>query len=165
MEEKKQRGIKWLWIGGSDLDAEGTWKWTDCSPWKSTFWKSGEPDNEWGGQNCLEVKDNRMKGWNDQVCVLPARFLCSQTICAEKSQPDIWSSPAFLAAGASVLVFLLVLLLVVLFCAMKMKRNKRNEANVAHSDENPVYGTYFDPDPKAEVADGNTYYKIMYSDS
>ena len=34
---KNLRAINRLWIGGSDLQAEGSWKWADCSPQELTL--------------------------------------------------------------------------------------------------------------------------------
>ena len=65
-------------------------------------------------------------------------------------ESDTWSS-TLVAIGGSV-AFLLVLLLIVLLCVFKRPRNRRNAAHVSHTDENPVYGTYFNPNPRAEVA-------------
>merc|ERR1712037_204744 len=36
-------GLPIAWLGGNDLEVEGTWKWVDCSPWNLTFWARGEP--------------------------------------------------------------------------------------------------------------------------
>ena len=160
-EGKQKRDISRLWIGGSDSEAEGTWRWADCSLWDFTVWKVKQPDNLWGAQNCLNHLDQR---WDDQRCKNPARFLCSQIICPESDMSPLDTTTLLVAIGGSALAGLLILVVVVL-CALKRRRSRKNATDVAHTDENPVYGTYFDPDPKAEVADGNTYYKIMYSDS
>ena len=75
------------------------------------------------------------------------------------SPRDNWPSTTLLVAiGGSALAGLLILLLVVVvLCALKRRKARRNAADVAHTDENPVYGTYFDPDPRAEVRDTNVY--------
>ena len=36
---------KSLWIGGSDQDQEGEWKWSDGSEWNFTQWLTNEPNN------------------------------------------------------------------------------------------------------------------------
>merc|ERR1711962_83681 len=33
-----------IWIGGIDKEKEGTWKWTDGSPFEFTWWRPGQPD-------------------------------------------------------------------------------------------------------------------------
>ena len=107
-----------------------------------------KPNNLWGAQNCLNFYSATDHLWDDQVCAVPARFLCSQMICSDTK--DTWSSTTLATIGGSV-AFLLVLLLVVLLCIFKKRRNRRNAADVTRPDENPVYGTYFDPNPRAEV--------------
>jgi len=158
---RDSRAISHLWIGGSDLEVEGSWKWADCNSWEFTMWASGEPNNRWEAQNCLNYHPAKDHFWYDQLCARPAPFLCSQTICSDTEEEDTWSS-ATLAAIAGSLASLLVLLLVVLLCIVKRRRNRRNAADVTSSDENPVYGTYFDPNPIAEVEDTNAYYSSDY---
>ena len=55
----KEKGLNNIWIGGTDKDQEGVWKWTDNMPWEFTAWLKGEPNNDVhqtdGGQNCLEM--------------------------------------------------------------------------------------------------------------
>lgn len=54
-------GASYLWLGASDADAEGDWRWIDDSTLASTFtnWGSGllatEPDNYSGNQNYLAI--------------------------------------------------------------------------------------------------------------
>ncbi|XP_074518338.1 ladderlectin-like [Halichoeres trimaculatus] len=40
------------WIGGSDLDREGTWEWTDGSPFDYDNWCWGQPNNKNGNNRC-----------------------------------------------------------------------------------------------------------------
>ena len=64
---------------------------------------------------------------------------------------------------ASVLGCLLPLLFIILLCIlMQRRRTKRRAAEVTDVDENPVYGYYFDPDPRMEVEDTNDYYSSDY---
>ena len=73
-----------LWIGGSDRESEGDWKWSDCSTWDFTNWGtiSGkqQPSNH-GGHNCLEYYIQNRK-WNDGNCNIPRNFLCSRRLCS-----------------------------------------------------------------------------------
>ena len=82
LEGKDKRGIYHLWIGGSDLEVEGVWKWADCTPWEFTFWRLGEPNNANGvqEQDCLTY-DPGARTWDDYHCDTPCGFLCSKSIC------------------------------------------------------------------------------------
>ena len=58
---------------------------------------------------------------------------------------------------------LLLLLIAVLLCIFKQRKARsRAAAEVTCDDENPTYGDYFDPDPRAEVEDTNAYYSSDY---
>merc|ERR1711962_1281657 len=41
-----------IWIGASDEGQEGSWFWSDGSPWDYEKWGSGEPNNIAGKENC-----------------------------------------------------------------------------------------------------------------
>ena len=69
-----------LWIGGSDLEVNGVWKWADCSVWDFTLWRQGEPNNR-GAQDCL-IYHAGYNRWDDYQCDTHAGFLCGQRICS-----------------------------------------------------------------------------------
>ena len=61
-----------IFIGGTDQDIEGTWRWIDDKAWSFSNFPDGEPN---GGEeeNCLEMvsyeEDGRAAGWwNDIHC-------------------------------------------------------------------------------------------------
>ncbi|KAK0138871.1 Macrophage mannose receptor 1 [Merluccius polli] len=54
-----------FWIGLSDRDPEGTWKWVDGTNMTSSSWGEGQPDDEYGAEDCVEVRGD---GWNDAQC-------------------------------------------------------------------------------------------------
>ena len=76
------RGLKHIWLGGNDIEEEGVWKWTDCTPWELTFFSPGEPNNSGGQEHCLHFN---VKRWNDAPCDITKSyvtgFLCSKKIC------------------------------------------------------------------------------------
>ena len=46
----------WAWIGGSDIEEEGVWKWADSTPWENKFWAPGEPNNLDNNEDCLSLQ-------------------------------------------------------------------------------------------------------------
>jgi len=54
------------WIGFTDEDEEGQFRWLDGSAAEYTNWNSGEPNNWAGNEQCTEM--NGHGGWNDGNC-------------------------------------------------------------------------------------------------
>ncbi|KAI4893830.1 hypothetical protein NFI96_032177 [Prochilodus magdalenae] len=52
------------WIGLSDQDREGVWKWVDGSALTTGFWRSGEPNSAAGDEDCVVTDSN----WADYPC-------------------------------------------------------------------------------------------------
>ncbi|KAK2840185.1 hypothetical protein Q5P01_013925 [Channa striata] len=67
------------WIGLSDRDKEGTWKWVDESPLIFTNWDNGEPNNlKPDGEDCAEIRVQKGHKWNDKPCELSQRWICEK---------------------------------------------------------------------------------------
>ncbi|XP_053302130.1 lactose-binding lectin l-2 [Pleuronectes platessa] len=72
------------WIGLSDLHKEGSWMWSDGSAVNFTFWLPGEPNNNYGRENCVHNNFITHKKWNDGYCtdhfpsVCASRIMCPQ---------------------------------------------------------------------------------------
>ena len=62
------------YVGGTDAASEGTFVWTDGSPFDFTNWLGGEPNNSGDGEDCLQINDS-LGGWNDVPCG-GAHFVC-----------------------------------------------------------------------------------------
>ncbi|MFL8710808.1 immunoglobulin-like domain-containing protein [Clostridioides sp. GD02377] len=57
---------KTVWLGGTDEEKEGTWKWITGEPFEYTNWCPGEPNNfDAGGENYLVSIKNSNGLWND----------------------------------------------------------------------------------------------------
>ncbi|KAA0703933.1 Asialoglycoprotein receptor 2 [Triplophysa tibetana] len=70
----KMTGTENIWIGLSDSDVEGTWKWVDGSTMTLSFWKSTQPDNT-RDENCAV---NHISVWSDYMCYVAFRFVCEK---------------------------------------------------------------------------------------
>ncbi|XP_060885031.1 CD209 antigen-like protein E [Labrus mixtus] len=75
------------WIGLSDSDNEGIWKWTDGTVLTQAYWARGEPNNNGGnpgiGEDCVHLYDLSLQNlkeenWNDDRCDAVKRWICEK---------------------------------------------------------------------------------------
>ncbi|XP_048036002.1 C-type lectin domain family 4 member M-like [Megalobrama amblycephala] len=87
--EEKQRYITSLvnermsservWIGLTDIQQEGNMKWVDNSILNQGFWDTGEPNNERGNENCVELMPSYpVLNWNDLPCSIERKGICEK---------------------------------------------------------------------------------------
>ena len=60
------------WLGGTNEKSQGSWVWSDGSPFSYTAWGPGQPDNAGGREHCLETNWWGAGQWNT--------FDCSSTV-------------------------------------------------------------------------------------
>ena len=69
-----------MWIGGTDEAQEGSWTWSDGSPWDYQKWRRGEPNNFGRPENCLMMLSD---GWVDVPCqYLGIKYQVTGFICS-----------------------------------------------------------------------------------
>ncbi|XP_042566500.1 C-type lectin domain family 4 member F-like [Clupea harengus] len=71
------------WIGLTDAQEEGTWRWVDNTPLTDPkFWAQGQPNNHKGydpdGQHCAMIKRGE---WHDRSCGYPYKIICETKSC------------------------------------------------------------------------------------
>ena len=77
------KGTK-VWIGATHNEREGTWKWSDYSPFDFRGWIY-QPDVD-TKVNCVELYNtNERQGWNDLECETPLNFICAKPKCLGKT--------------------------------------------------------------------------------
>uniref|UniRef100_A0A4W4G5K5 C-type lectin domain-containing protein n=3 Tax=Electrophorus electricus TaxID=8005 RepID=A0A4W4G5K5_ELEEL len=75
------RGDSRTWIGLSDEDTEGVWKWVDGTVLTTGYWEPGKPNsNGWVEQNCAVTGSAAGKGWNDKNCQESHFWICEKQI-------------------------------------------------------------------------------------
>uniref|UniRef100_UPI0037E8658C ladderlectin-like n=1 Tax=Semicossyphus pulcher TaxID=241346 RepID=UPI0037E8658C len=73
-------GYKNTWIGGSDAQQERLWFWIDGTPFTYGSWCSGQPDNQFGKQHCLQMNFGSKKCWDDVTCNVRLPSVCAKKI-------------------------------------------------------------------------------------
>lgn len=61
-----------FWIGLSDAQTEGVWKWVDGTALTTSFWRETQPDDYRRNEDCVEL----YFGWNDLPCAESHRWIC-----------------------------------------------------------------------------------------
>ena len=64
-----------LWIGLSDAEQEGRWRWSSAEPVRFTRWDKGEPNDTDGREDCADwrISDGV---WNDVPCNAKIHYIC-----------------------------------------------------------------------------------------
>ena len=71
-------GTSHCWIGLNDIDVQHTFVWADDSESTYRKWSSGEPNNAFGNEDCVEIWPNQ--AWNDDSCeATKGCYFCSTT--------------------------------------------------------------------------------------
>ncbi|XP_049327977.1 CD209 antigen-like [Astyanax mexicanus] len=72
---------QWVWIGLSDGETEGVWKWVDGSELITGFWGAGEPNN-YGEEDCglYGYGSDPVKNWADYPCNNQFFWICEKRI-------------------------------------------------------------------------------------
>ncbi|XP_030610065.1 ladderlectin-like [Archocentrus centrarchus] len=64
------------WIGGSDGQQDGYWFWIDGARFTYTNWCSGQPNNNNGIEECMEMNFSGDKCMNDLDCLKRLPSVC-----------------------------------------------------------------------------------------
>ncbi|KAI5628007.1 CD209 antigen-like protein D [Silurus asotus] len=74
----KYLGRNQAWLGLSDRDTEGEWKWVDGTPLTTAFWREGEPNNLNNEDCAVIVGTANWKSWNDTPCSRNISWICEK---------------------------------------------------------------------------------------
>lgn len=67
-------GVTSSWLGLSDTEEEGIWRWVDGSALSYANWGEGEPNDSAGIEDCAVLRSDG--AWNDLDCAQARPFVC-----------------------------------------------------------------------------------------
>ncbi|MEQ2244077.1 hypothetical protein ILYODFUR_013417 [Ilyodon furcidens] len=69
------------WVGGTDAAKDGVWLWTNGSKFNYVSWGRGEPNNNRGREDCMEINlRGRAQHLNDEKCSRRNYFICAKKV-------------------------------------------------------------------------------------
>jgi hypothetical protein len=67
-----------LWLGGTDQEQDGVFRWSDGSPSIFVNWAANQPDNGPGDADCIEKRNDGTARWYDRRCTDPQPYACEK---------------------------------------------------------------------------------------
>lgn len=71
-------GLADVWAGGNDIAVEGQWRWVDDTLLSYLNWRTGEPNNSNGNENCMVIEGDNGGLWDDRPCDRVYGFICER---------------------------------------------------------------------------------------
>ena len=70
-----------MWIGGTDLENEGIWKWeASGDPVPYSGWYCGQPSDRKGNQNCMVISIGYKGRFDDTMCDKELGYFCEENL-------------------------------------------------------------------------------------
>jgi hypothetical protein len=66
------------WIGYSDREREGDFRWREGDAGSFAHWDKGQPNNRGCNEDCVALRDGRRGAWQDAPCRQHRPFICAQ---------------------------------------------------------------------------------------
>ncbi|XP_074486695.1 CD209 antigen-like protein C isoform X2 [Sebastes fasciatus] len=81
-EEEQEFGRQFkrnTWIGLTDREREGIWKWVDGTALGTSYWLPGEPNHANSAEDCVEIWNHEKENhWNDIPCNDQNHWICEK---------------------------------------------------------------------------------------
>ncbi|MBQ7220795.1 MAG: C-type lectin domain-containing protein [Synergistaceae bacterium] len=87
-------GNRQVWLGATDEEREGTWKWVTGEDWNYTNWRTGQPDNAGGKEHYLHFNWGERGKWNDYLPTVRLGYVCECDAVLHEALPDLMGGNA-----------------------------------------------------------------------
>jgi hypothetical protein len=68
-----------IWVGGSDAQQDGVFRWVDGTSFSFMGWAPGQPDDG-AGVDCIEKRNDGAGQWYDRHCADSLRYMCERPL-------------------------------------------------------------------------------------